>query len=80
MDVRMTAGTLLQCPLCGTRFRLDEAYGSGCQGCPLEALKGQCGYARCPHCGYDVMLEARPRGLVWLARLVGRGGTEEEKP
>lgn len=74
MDVRMKEDLLLQCPLCGTRFRREEAYGSGCQGCPLEALKGECGFARCPHCGYDVMLTAKPRAWTLLSRLLLKKG------
>ncbi len=58
------------CQLCGFSFSTDQAY-QGCQGCPLEALKGQCGFARCPRCGHDNLIQ--PTGWtqklrVWLER------------
>ena len=55
---------MITCALCGYTFPKTQAYDS-CQGCPLESLKGKCGFARCPRCGHDNLIE--PGG--WTQKL-----------
>lgn len=65
------AESLLTCPLCGFEFeRADSLCG---HGCPLGAA---CHLARCPVCEYE--FPAKPAGVSWLRRLLGK--TEEPPP
>ena len=40
--------SLLRCPLCGKRFRAEDA--AQCAAC---ALAKRCGWVMCPNCGYE---------------------------
>lgn len=44
----------MKCSFCGYEFDASEA-DTNCPGCPL---RGNCGYVRCPGCGYDNPREA----------------------
>lgn len=55
----------MKCGFCDYEFDESEG-GVDCPGCPL---RGNCGYVRCPRCGYDNPREAA------LVRLI-RGWTD----
>lgn len=51
----------MKCGFCGYEFDASEG-GVNCPGCPLA---GNCGYIRCPRCGYDSPQQA---ALITLIR------------
>jgi len=61
----------VKCSFCGYEFDASEG-DTNCPGCPL---RGNCGYVRCPRCGYDIPQEAALVRLIrnWTNR---RHGTE----
>ncbi len=61
----------MKCSFCGYEFDASEG-DTNCPGCPL---RGNCGYVRCPRCGYDIPQEAALVRLIrnWTNR---RHGTE----
>ncbi|MFX1564637.1 MAG: hypothetical protein ACFFCH_01460 [Promethearchaeota archaeon] len=46
---------IVTCPECG--FQFDTSYGRvmACGGCP-SATMGNCGYAKCPRCQHEFLL------------------------
>lgn len=65
---------MVTCGLCGHDFREDRSQRA-CRACPLGA---DCGWVRCPACGYE-----NPRDPAWLEALrgwLGSGGTAGRDP
>ncbi|MGD2070002.1 MAG: hypothetical protein PVI57_15120 [Gemmatimonadota bacterium] len=59
---------MVTCGLCGHEFPEDRSQRA-CRACPLGA---DCGWVRCPACGYE-----NPRDPAWLEALrgwLGSGG------
>lgn len=62
----------MTCGFCGLTFDVSEGQVD-CPGCPLS---GNCGYVRCPRCGFDNPREAALVKVIrgWLRR----GGAEDQ--
>ncbi len=46
----------LRCPKCGFVFDVSYARVISCSGCPMSIF-GECGYVKCPKCGYEDIYE-----------------------
>lgn len=51
---------LVTCAFCGHRYRPEDSR-SACGNCPLHPKGRECGWLRCPNCGYET-----PRESGWL--------------
>lgn len=48
------------CKKCGRTFSQVYSRAIACGGCPSSAL-GDCGYIKCPYCGYEFRPGGSPR-------------------
>lgn len=64
--------TTLNCPLCGHRFKSDEA--ASCQTCPLLS---DCAMVCCPQCGYQMVDVKRSTWGRLISKLLTKGAKVE---
>jgi|Deesub1362A_J573_1020465.scaffolds.fasta_scaffold09039_2 DNA-directed RNA polymerase subunit RPC12/RpoP len=47
----------IKCDLCGFEFNKEKGYNNVCIYCIFGKNKEECGFVRCPKCGYEILLK-----------------------